>query len=218
MILNGRKFASIGLGLSLLVLSTGSGCALIYQMVAGDGTMIEPLFDGLSGKRVAVVCIVNSTSYGAETAGEQISRQVGNYLRQNVDGIDVVRSEDVSDWIDNNNWNEGDFVEVGRGVNADLVVAVEVNSLRLHDGQTLFKGQAAVTTRVYDTSDKHRLVFDMNDPDYAFPKGHGVPTTDRTEASFRRVFIQELGHHIAKKFYPHPLAEDFAADAVFYAH
>ncbi len=205
-----------GLLLSCVALSAG-GCAIIHQMIAGDGPMVDPQFDGLAGKKVAVVCVVNSGSYGMESVAEPIAQQVGLYLRQHVEGIRLVRSSEVADWIDNNSWDQGDFVEVGRGVDADMVVAIEIESFRLYDGQTMFKGQTSLSVRVIDVKDDH-VVFQAPIADFAFPRGHGISTTDRSEASFRRIFIQQLGNHIARMFYKHPLAEEFAIDAASYAH
>jgi len=214
----GKGTKTVGLFLLCLGAASAGGCAVVHQMIAGDGPMVPPRFDGLKGKRVAVVCVVNSSSYGAETVADEIAEQVGHYLRSNIEDIDVVRREKVSDWIDNNNWRVGDFVEVGRAVNADFVIAIDIDSFRLHDGQTLYKGQANWTARVFDVAGGGKLVDDYSDPDYAFPKGHGISTTDRTEGKFRRIFVQQLAHTIAKQYYKHPFAEEFASDAAPYAH
>ncbi len=213
-----RAIRCCGLLLALVAVS-GGGCAIIHQMIAGEGPMVDPLFDGLDGKRVAVVCIVNSGSYGVESVAEPIAQQVGIYLRRNIERVQLVRSSEVADWIDNNSWDQDDFVEVGRGVNADMVVAIEVESFRLHDGQTLFKGQTSLSVKVIDVNQGGHVVFQAPIADFSFPKGHGIPTTGQhNEASFRRIFIQEMGSHIARMFYKHPLAEEFAIDAASHAH
>ena len=213
---NRLAIRSTGFLLACLALSAG-GCALLYQTIVGDGPMVDPLFDGLAGKKVAVVCVVNSGSYGMESVAEPTAEQVGRYLQQHIEGIEVVRASEVADWIDNNNWDQGDFVEVGRGVGADMVVAIEIESFRLYDGQTLFKGQTTFGVRVIDVEQDHE-VWRPPVTNFAFPKGHGVSTTDHTEPGFRRLFIQQLAHHIARMFYKHPLAEEFAIDAAAHAH
>ena len=43
---------------------------------------------------------------------------------------------------------ELDFATLGKGVDADLVVAIEIDSFRLYDGQTMYKGRAKLSTTV----------------------------------------------------------------------
>ncbi len=199
--------------LLLATLTTAGGCALIHQIMAGDGPMVPPLYTGLTGKRVAVVCVVNSGSFGSETVGQDIARRVARHLRGKVEQIELVRPEEVADWIDQNNWDEERFVDVGRGVDADVVLAIEVNNFRLHEGPTLYRGQASIVVRVIDVPSGGEILYDYDIPEMSFPPNIGIPTTDQTEASFRRIFVQQLAYDVSKIFFEHPMAEDFALDA-----
>ena len=202
----------------LTAITAASGCAVIHQMMNGDGPMMPAMFDGLEGKRVAVVCMMNSSSYGAESTAADIAMRTSSALRRNVEEIEVVRYEDVADWIDNNNWDESDYVEVGNGVKSDLVIAFEIDSFSLHDGPTLYKGQAYYTIKVYDVKNGGELVFDYTQPDYAFPQSHGIPSTDKKESEFRRLFVEQLAMDMSRTFYSYRMVEDFAKDAAAYAH
>ena len=198
---------------------TSGGCAMVYQAMKGDGPMQPARFEGLQNKRVAVVCVSGRSDYSSESSAGQIANLVGKALRSHIDTVDLVRQDEVNDWIDNNNWNESNFFDVGKGVRADVVVAITVNDMSLHEGQTLYKGRADFDVRVYDiVNAEDKVLFDYTDPSFEFPASHGIPTTDRSEADFRRLFIQELSANIARNFYSYRLAEEFAKDAAAYTH
>lgn len=204
--------------LAALVLASSTGCAVLYQMAYGDGPRMEARYAGLKGKRVAVVCVINPSTYGDGTTSAMIAESVGRLLRQNVDKITVVRQDEVSDWFDTNDWDETDFVDIGRGVKADMVVAIDIDSLSLTEGSTLYKGRAHVTTTVLDVAAGGGEVFRTTEADYSFPTTHGIPSIATDLPRFQRTFIEVLSRDIAKNFYEYKLTEDFARDGAAYAH
>jgi hypothetical protein len=192
---------------------------VLYQLAYGEGPRIEAKFDGLEGKRVAVVCMMNDSMYGGVgLTSTQVASMMEYLLRQNVPDVDVVDQDEVSDWLDTNDWDESDFLEIGRGVNADMLVAVDLDSFSLHESTTLFKGRAAATTKVYDITRGGKEVFRTTDPEFTFPKTHPVHETATSARAFERVFIQVLSEHLAKNFYDYNLQEDFARDGAAYVH
>ena len=203
--------------LCVSLLACSSGCAVLYQLAYGEGHTIEAEFDGLEGQRVAVVCVVNPSTYGDGSTAAQISDNVSQILQQNVPNIDVVNQDEVSDWLDTNDWDESDFEEIGRGVKADMLVAIDIDSFRLHESTTLYKGRAQVTTTVYDIA-KGKTAFRTTDHEYTFPTTHPVHVTATDAGAFHRKFIYLLSEHIAKNFYDYNLHEDFARDGAAYAH
>lgn len=213
-----RSWYWIGALLCMPVIITGTGCALLYQLAYGDGPKIEARYKGLSGRRVAVVCMMDPSAYGDGVTSTLVAEQVGQILRNNVEDIDVVGADDVGDWLDTNNWGENDFVEIGQGVKADMVVAIEISAFRLHKSQTLLQGHADVTTTVYDITRDGKEVFRTSDPDYTFPSSHAIPTMTTQVGSFQRTFIQLLAEEVTKNFYDYDMQSDFARDAAAYAH
>jgi hypothetical protein len=209
------------LGLLLLccvpVLATSTGCAVLYQLACGD-PKIEAKYAGLKGKRVAVVCVMNPSSYGDGEASTLLAEQVGIILKQNVKSIQVVRQDEISDWMDTNEWDESDFVEIGRGVKADMVLAIDVDAFSIHESQTLLKGRSRLTTTVYDMNNKGEAVFRTTDPEHTFPTTHAVSVLNANWRTFERTYIEVLAKHIAQNFYDYNMAEDFALDGAAYAH
>ncbi len=195
-----------------------TGCAVLYQMAYGDGPKVEARFKGLQGKRVAVVCMVDPSAYGDGDTSTLIGESVARLLRNNVDKIDVVRQDKVADWMDTNNWDDAAFIEIGRGVKADMVVAIDVSAFSLHESQTLLKGRAQVATTVFDVADDGKEVFRTTDHDFTFPTSHAIPTMSANARAFQRTFIELLAENIAKNFYDYDMKLDFARDAASYAH
>ena len=203
---------------SLSVLSCCSGCAVLYQLAFGDGHKIEAKYQGLRGQRVAVVCVMDPTSYGDGDASTVIAEKVGNILGQKVKDIEVVRPGEVADWMDTNDWDEDDFVEIGRGVNAKMVVGIHLQNFSTHESKTLMKGRADVTTTVYDVTHDGKEVFRTRDYDFSFPTSHAIPVISGDPRQFQRLFIEMLSEHIARNFHDYQLAEVFARDGTAYAH
>ena len=136
--------------LALASMASLSGCAglIAYPLYVIKGDSVPANYDKLSGKRVAVICKSASAASGPNSPESLISQQFSQILQERVSKVEIVPVEEVADWIDRNNWNEIDCVEVGRGVNADAIVLLAVESFSLKDSPTLFKGRSTVTTKV----------------------------------------------------------------------
>ena len=134
-----RRLAAV---LVVVLVLPASGCiGLLAQMAYWSGSGDKPAeYEGLEGKRVAVICVSESSSFGLGTDSLYLSCAVGSLLKQNIKEVTLVRSDEIADWIDRHDWNEIDFAEVGRGVEADMVVAIELSAFSLYEGQTLYRG------------------------------------------------------------------------------
>ena len=70
------------------VIATSAGCVgLTAQLLywVNGGNKIEPEFEGMKEKRVAVVCVSNSSSYGPNSFCSLLERRVGMALREQGD-------------------------------------------------------------------------------------------------------------------------------------
>ena len=202
--------------LALATLSSGGCVGMTAQLlnVIRGGPKVKAEFAGLRAKRVAVVCISNGSVYGLSSAERMLERQVASILQQNVKDIDVIAQDEVIDWIDSHDWDQSDYREIGRGVKADMVLAIDLADFRLHQGRTLYRGQADVVVTVYDMADGGGIAFRKEIHDYTFPRNGPRPTTEMSEGRFRHLFVGILAHEIAKYFYDYHLEDDFATDAM----
>lgn len=191
------------------------GCVGLFANflnVVGAGLM-PPAYSGLEEKKVAVVCVSNSELFGPTSTSTDLAIRINQLLASKVKGIRVVSNQQIDNWIDENGWDMIDFVALGRGVEADLVVAIDVDSFGLHDGGTMFKGRADVHIVVYDTF-SGATVFTKSPPQIEFPTTAGVPAVSTSKREFRRLFLDTLAGRIARNFYAFDINEDVAKDVV----
>jgi hypothetical protein len=172
---------------------------------------VKPECD-LEEKRVAVVCLTNHSSYGSGSESKVISQSVSTILRKEVKKIELVPQSEIANWRDNNDWDEIDYRAVGRGVKADIVIAIDVKSLSFHEGQTLYKGKADVKVTAYDMTKGGDIAFSRDMSDFQYPQHGGRPVTDMSETKFQGMFLMILSEHIARNFHSWdpqvPIGED----------
>jgi hypothetical protein len=200
----------------VLTTLTSTGCIgftsqLIYWFKGGH--KIDAEFPGLEEKKVAIICVANTSSYEPNSVPRMLERAVTLVLESQGEAIEVIHQDEVADWIDNNDWDQLDYREIGRGVEADMVLAIELEGFRLHEGMTLYKGRADVTITVFDMSEKGKVVFRKNIPDFAFPRTGARHSTEMSEARFRQLFVGVMAQEVAKYFYDYRIEDDFGGDA-----
>ncbi len=190
--------------LTVIALPT-AGCAGLWGHLGywSGASFVEPEYQGLEGQRVAVICVTDGASYGTGTEDKLLGRSLAGMLKENVDDIEIVPATEVADWIDKNDWDAVDYREVGRGVKADRVVAVDMIGFRLHQNQLLYKANADLTLTVYDMADGGKEVFHRNLPEITYPTTGYYHTTETSESQFRRAFLKVLAQRTARHFYPY---------------
>jgi len=165
-------------------------------------------FDGLRGKHVAVVCrpIVELEFTDAGSARE-LASLIGTQIGQKVRKARIIGQQEVARWLDENTWV--DYPTLGKSLDADYVVGIDLERFRLHEGSTLYRGRASATVRVYDV-DKGTVAFERRFDDYAFPADSAIPAADRSESQFRALFLQMLSQQIARSFHAYESRDVFA--------
>ncbi|HZL88429.1 MAG TPA: hypothetical protein VFB96_08655 [Pirellulaceae bacterium] len=203
------------LGLMAIVASSG-GCTFVAQTIGAiEGHEIVPAkFNGLEGKRVAVVCIDVNSLYGPGDEADLLARGVSTQLSQNVKNIKMVKQSEIHDWIDQQDQALVDFRNVGRGVKADMVIGIDLNSISTRDVGTLLQGKANIAVKVFDMSRPDEPVYEKPPTVMEFPE-HGGRHVTENEANFRVMFLRILADKITKDFYAHDRTLDFGRDATY---
>ena len=211
-----RRFSICLLLLSCLLPMQGCAGFASHVLYWINGNKTDARCSALEGKRVAVVCVTGDRveGIGLSNEGEEITHVVSTLLEKNVRKIQMVRPKEVADWRDANNWDEVDYRSIGRGVKADMVLAIDLSSFNLHDNSTLLRGRAGVKTTIYDIKDTGKIVFRDGPKEFAFPENGGRHSVEN-ETNFRRVFVFMLAQDIAKNFYAYDKVDDVAQEAAF---
>ena len=81
----------------------GVGAHLLYWM---KGTRIDPEYEGLEGKRVAIVVMSDSAPYGPDVTTQILSKRIRRELVTNIKKIELVSRSEIESWTDTNNWDQ----------------------------------------------------------------------------------------------------------------
>lgn len=203
--------------LLLLVATAGlllpnTGCGMVTTMMYwARGNPVYAKFSGLDGKKVAVVCFDGNVQGGE---GDMLARRVSFKLKTNGKDIEVIEQQKIADWMDKQPENVADFKEVGRGVNADMVVCIDLDQFSTHEGPGLLRGRARVKVKVLDLTKGGKVVYDVPMTPALYPES-GPRAMSDDEVQFKSKFVDILANNIAKDFYQYDRMDDFGTDARF---
>lgn len=208
-----RRFANCGLILGLVVLAAASGgctAALTTAMYMFGYNDTPPEYEGLKNKTVAVICRSQATmQYQDPRVARDLGHLVSTLLKENGKKVKIVDQRKIDRWVDENTWDE--FTEVGKAVDAEMVVGVDINHFQLHQGQTLYQGRANVSIKVYDMK-TGEMVFEKEPAPIIYPPNSFVHTSEKAESQFRREFLRVISSVIGRHFYTHDAYADYAQD------
>ena len=196
----------------LSISSTGCIARFAANLLhAARGNEIPAKFDGLEAKKVAVVCVANTEAFGPRPISLILGEKVARKIQAGVKDVSVVDQQRIADWMDENEWDEFDYSALGKGVGAEMVVAIDLDSFSIYDGKTMYKGRADVSVVVYDIA-SNKMVFEHRPGQLQYPKNTGYHTTDLLEHEFRSRFVEIVASQIARNFHGYDVKEDFARD------
>jgi hypothetical protein len=222
-----RSIAHYPASMVLLCLAiAGAGCSLLAPVLlvmdmAGvdDKANIKYKFDK-NAKRVAVVVHLSkqpTTDIGHfdRDVANLLAMKIANYTNKKPE---VVVSSKVQKWMDEHqDWKTPD--EIGRGVNADYVVFVEIRRLGFYEkeGWTQFyKGTCEATVsvhRVGEEAEETVLPFEPTSCSIRFPAGMKPMTdADLTLPQFRSLFIRHTAERLSWIFVPHATNLEYGDD------
>jgi hypothetical protein len=208
---------SIATALFLVLLMSAPGCVgLVAHLInAGWGDLVKARYAGLEEKKVAVVCVARSSMFGPSSSSDEIAEQVEMLLRQRVPKIQIIRQQQVNEWMDKNDWDQSDYVKLGRGIGADQIVGIDILSMAIHDGNTIYRGRSDIEVRVFDIAQGGGVVYTEVLPQIVYPARGITHVTDVSEGEFRRTFLEVVSAQIAHRFYDYDRTEDISRDRTF---
>jgi hypothetical protein len=197
--------------LLLLLALTLAGCAsaLLTPLVIFRGTDVQPEFDILLRGDLRVAVVPRSVAFNAfelQNAPNEIARHVNHLLdtRSTNKRLRVVEQSRVESWLDNVNNNFDTFVEVGRDMNADIVIGFNVVGFQIRDPQNpyLIQGRSMVQVEAFDVATGRLLA--SHTIQIVNPPNVPLHATDPSiEPRFRQRFVEVIAQHIAALFHPH---------------
>ncbi|MEI8376281.1 MAG: hypothetical protein WCJ35_25965 [Planctomycetota bacterium] len=201
--------------LSLVLLSlVAVGCKSALQSfsILYEGYDIPADWEGLRGKKVAVVCKpLTSQEFSNSGAARALAEGICERLKAHVKNIHIIDPQKVAALVDEKGME--DYLEIGKELKAEKIVGIDIESFGILDGQTLFRGRSTVSIQVYDVAEKH-VEWRKSPPQIEYPRLSSTPAADSTEMEFRNRFVGALAEQIARYFYAHDRHDDFGDDAL----
>ncbi|TWU49672.1 hypothetical protein [Rubripirellula reticaptiva] len=174
--------------------------------------MIPAEYEGFEGSTVAIITLTDSSQYSNDVAARDLSRRVGEVFMKKVKKCQLVREDLVEQWRDEHGMDSVDYQAIGKGVEAEKVLVIDMHDLRLRDGATLYRGRADVSLRVFDV-ETGNLVYSKSMDEYMYPTSTGQHTSETTETRFRKLYLSMLANEIGRSFHPYDLNERIAIDS-----
>ncbi len=198
----------------VLLTFAAAGCmgpvlTAMYLFGAAD---VKAQYDGLKKQKVVVVCNRSDLDYSNNANAEKhLARQIGLHLKANIKSIKLIDQQKVERWMDENQWEES--IEIGKALEADKVVEVDLQQFSILLGQTLYQGKANYVLRVIDC-ETGETAYDVTPNPVCWPPNTPVPTQEKPERQFRKQFVGILSQQIARHFYSYDHRTHFAEDSM----
>jgi hypothetical protein len=204
-------------GLLILSCLTVTGCTKLMTLGALliYGTEIPADFKELQGKRVAVA-VVTPNGVNKDAAGVTLSRQISALLAANVKKVSMIEPNEVDAVANDFPSGSFDVIKLGKQLDAEYVLAVQLSDLQLHDGPTLYKGRCKCDVNVYEIAEGDLPVFTKDHSSFIAPS-NGLSKTAMDETKFQSLYLGVLAKFIAMSFHPHERGADVGIDAVFHS-
>jgi hypothetical protein len=195
------------------LLLTQTGClGLVSNLMHAVGAdRIPAECEELKDSKIAVVTMTDQSQYTDDIAARLLSRKVSELLAMEVKNVTLVHADAVQEWRDVHGWDSTDYVEMGKAIKAEKLLAIELTDMRLRDGATLYRGRAAVTMKVFDI-ESEKVLFHKEIDEFTYPVNAGQYTSETTEPRFRKLFLGMLAKRIARTFHPYDFADTVALD------
>ena len=185
----------------LAVAAAGCKTALTSGALLWSGYDLPADFEGLQDKKVAVVCkSVQMEELNNTGMTRALSEALCERLKARNKKIKLIDPQKVTALMDEMGLD--DPIEIGRQLKAEKVVAINIESFRVHEGQTLYRGHSTLSVHVYDVETKEED-WHKQPPQIEYPSYGPMPAQEMSEVEFRNNFIAVVAERIGRYFYPH---------------
>ena len=195
-------------------LLTTVGCLGLASnlMRAAGMDMVPARCEALRDVRTAVVVRTPRGRRGPDPAAEELGTRLATVLTTRVKDAVVIAPSKVDQWFDSNGFENEDYESLGRDLDAERVLVVEMPRLELRDGATLYRGRADCQIDVLDLTNGG-LAYTTRIDDYTFPRVAGQHTSETTARRFRGLYLTMLAAEIGRHFHKYDAAETVALDS-----
>lgn len=222
----GRSRRTISLFVVLLsatIASSACGCSLF--VMAGKAIFGDPVqpaaFTNASGvdltkgeRRVLVLASApDSVKSEFPAISHELLEQVTRRLK--VNGVQVINSNDVADWLDNNGGYWEDINELARDFDTDYIIHVDLQSFALDNARSddFIQGTATgaamgYQVRTTDRNERRANRIFNHYFEFKYPEEHPKLADRTTRDEFHNEFLKRISTEISLLLYDHRASEE----------
>jgi hypothetical protein len=144
----------------------------------------------------------------------RIVKKLGETAKTNRESLKVVSATKVDSFKSTHlNWRTMEKDEIGRALDADYVVYVEINQLSMYkkgSANLLYQGLAQLTVNLINVNNPDELE-EPKDLTVTYPNEtlDSVPVDDKAPAVFLAEFYDKIATQVAWQFTAHPTSDNF---------
>ncbi len=193
---------------------------VLLSYIIGGPPSIEPDFDSQTGKGLdrpdITVAVIGYADTRMKVENPRIDAEIASMVayRLAAHKINIVHPDTVHAWLDEHpDWEKAE--EVGRGLKADYVIEIELESFDLYEehSASLFRGRTEGYVNVYEIdADGFGERIYSKDLSFMFPTEAPRSTYDQLPASFKREYLTRLSELIGWLF-----VERYSGDKMHWA-
>jgi len=196
----------------LAALAPLSGCQMgrfLAYFLAPRETTVDPEFEGLPGKTVAVIVYADKrVQYEHPNFTLTLSSAVAGELGKNVSKVKVVDPRRVVRYQDDHiYWDEMDKTALGNAFGADYVLFVSVVTFTTREpgSLNLYRGRIHAELSIYDTAKAERgaRIWRAEDLKVLYPEHTPTGELRESDSAIRDSTERTFADRLAKKFYKH---------------
>lgn len=212
--------------LSLLMMScvvcSLCGCHLLlmgYKVFRGD-PMIESPFtirtkvDLIEDEKTVLVLCTTPELLGSEFSAIN-SDLVDHMIRRfRVQGINVVKPEEVDRWLARRGGIWQDPTEFARKFETDYIIHVDIDGLSYFEdpNKTLYRGKCNGNVYVYEVvgAEEGKAAYRVFEQGIKseYPRHFPIPIDQTSQRAFQERYMTQLGDELSRIFYDHPAGAD----------
>ena len=205
----------LAIGLAMMMLLTQSGCSLFVmagKALFGDPEITAPFsraanVDLRTGEHRVLIVASTPEAIKSEfpTTNTDLLERVSRHLKSA--GVDVVNTNKVATWLDDNGGYWENPTELARSFDVDYIIHLDIDRFRLQDTNSpdLYQGFVSGTVYGYEVreGEKGKSAFRIfNRPiEKEYPDGHPQLSDRMSRQSFHHEFLDRTGLQMAQMLY-----------------
>lgn len=197
---------------AMTVLSHGCNWLVPFAFIGQHKKTVAPEFARLPGHRVAVLVWAESdVLFDYPHLRLEVSTYIGEKLKAELTGKKVdnpmvlIEPRRVESYLEQAVTTTVSPEEVGKEVNAEIVVYVEILKFSMRDVEMTshLKGRVEAAVAVYDltTDPDEPNQYDLNPVKFEFPETNPVPLNPTNSLRVRQGTYEKLAELVARKFH-----------------